>query len=194
MWNDSPAAAVPPHSFTFVPISAAHAHMILAWRYDPPYDCYNPAPDASEQAIAEVFLNPEYHYYAVLDQRGDLIAFRCFGADARVPGGNYTADALDMGGGMRPDLTGRGLGPHLMRAAMAFACPLFHPRAFRTTVASWNVRALRACLRAGYRPTTSFHNPHGVAFTILMQPATRQSPDPLATSAGLSSPISGGSR
>jgi len=46
------------------------------------------------------------HYVAVLDARDEMIAFRCFGPEARVLGGAYFEDALDMGGGLRPDLTG----------------------------------------------------------------------------------------
>ncbi len=154
----------PTHAFHFVPMTAAYARAILAWRYDAPYDFYNADPASVEANIADVFLNPAYRYYAVLDAQGTLIAYRCFGDDARVLGGDYAADALDMGGGLRPDLTGRGLGPHVMLAAIAFARLHFAPRAFRTTVAAWNTRAMRACIKAGYQTTTTFHSPAGFAF------------------------------
>jgi [ribosomal protein S18]-alanine N-acetyltransferase len=169
------AEAATPPAFRFVPMTAAYARAVLAWRYEPPYDFYNAGPDEADEDIAAVFLNPAFHYYAVLDERSDLVAFRCFGEDARVPGGDYTADALDMGGGLRPDLTGRGIGPHLMRAAMAFAVPIFAPAAFRTTVAAWNTRALRACARAGYQPASAFRSAGGVEFVILLR-AAREGP------------------
>jgi len=151
-----------------------YAQEVFAWRYEPPYDFYNPSGDEADFVAA--FLNPEYRYYAVLNPDGTLIAYRCFGEDARVPGGDYRADALDMGGGLRPDLTGRGLGPQVMQAAMEFAQEVFAPRAFRVTVAEWNARALKACVKAGYQPTAAFENPVGVRFVVLMR-TSLDSPD-----------------
>ena len=150
-------------------MTMAYARMLLLWQYEPPYDFYNADPATDDAEIATSFLAPEYHYYAVLDGQQALIAYRCFGADARVPGGDYSADALDMGGGLRPDLTGRGIGPQLMRASMDFAQATFAPQAFRVTVAAWNTRAKRACLKVGYQPVSTFHNPRGVPFVILEQ-------------------------
>jgi [ribosomal protein S18]-alanine N-acetyltransferase len=166
-----PASAALPSTFAFVPMTAAYARALLAWHYDPPYDVYNADPDMAEADIAESFLNPAYHYYAVLDAQGVLIAYRCFGEDARVPGGDYSADALDMGGGLRPDLTGRRLGPQIMRAAMTFARAHFAPRAFRTTVAAWNTRAQRACSKVGYQPLAAFHTPQGAPYVIMLRDA-----------------------
>jgi RimJ/RimL family protein N-acetyltransferase len=151
----------------FVPMTEAYARAILGWRYDPPYDAYNLDPATAEADLTAVFLNPEYHYHAVLDAQGELIAYRCFGPDAQVPGGDYSADALDMGGGLRPDLTGRGLGPHVMLAAIEFARARFAPPAFRATVAAWNTRALRACAKAGYRPVQRFQSTAGAEFVVL---------------------------
>ena len=160
-----------PTTFKFVPMTAVYARVIGAWQYEPPYDFYNADPDSDDDELADTFLNPTYHYYALLDEGGALVAFRCFGEDARVPGGDYSADALDMGGGLRPDLTGRGLGSQVMRAAMAFARTTFAPRAFRTTVAAWNTRALRACMKVGYQRSNTFHSPRGVPFVILLRDA-----------------------
>jgi ribosomal-protein-alanine N-acetyltransferase len=47
-----------------------------------------------------------------------------------VPGGTYGADALDTGGGLRPDLTGRGLGREALEVGLAFGRSRFAPRAF----------------------------------------------------------------
>ncbi len=159
---------VPP-TFHFVPMAETYARQILTWHYAPPYDFYNPDPTTIEADVFGVFLNPAYRYYAVLDHHGNLIAHRCFGKDAQVPGGDYRADALDMGGGLRPTLTGRGLGPYVIRAAMEFARTTFAPNAFRTTVAAWNTRALRACANVGYQPVHTFQSPSNITFVILMR-------------------------
>ncbi len=161
-----------PSEFKFVPMTEIHARDAAGWRYEPPYDFYNLNPSALENIIFKSYLNPDMNYYAVLDEQGRLIAFRCFGKDAQVPGGDYSADALDMGGGLRPDLTGQGLGPHIMNAAIAFARPLFAPRAFRVTVAEFNLRARRACEKIGYTQVQRFVAPHNqIPFVVLMRKA-----------------------
>lgn len=137
-------------AFTFRKMDEASARQIAAWRYEPPYDIYNCDPDGVAEHI-QVLLNPQYHYYTVWDEAGELIAFRCFGEDAQVLGGDYRAEALDMGGGLRPDLTGQGLGASIIEAAFEFARQHFAPKAFRATVAAFNQRALRVCEKVGYR-------------------------------------------
>jgi ribosomal-protein-alanine N-acetyltransferase len=161
-----------PTSFNFKPMTEACARLALSWCYEPPYDFYNHDTTQLDALIHNSFLNPAYHYFSVLDDQDVLIAFRCFGEDARVPGGDYSAEALDMGGGLRPDLTGHGLGPQVIRAAMDFARAEFSPRAFRATVAEFNLRAQRACEKVGYVLIQHFIATHsGVPFVILIRDA-----------------------
>jgi [ribosomal protein S18]-alanine N-acetyltransferase len=111
------------------------------------------------QDMVNGLLNPAYHYYTVWDHEENLIGYRCFGEDARVPGGDYREEALDMGGGLRPDLTGQGLGAPFVRSAINFALEEFSPKAFRATVASFNIRALRVCESVGYRKIRQSYSP-----------------------------------
>lgn len=158
-------------SFTLRPLTRSDAETIFTWRYPAPYDLYNLDARPLSEAV-EPLLDPEHRYYAVLDVEGELIAFRCFGSDAQVEGGDYSEDALDMGGGLRPDLVGRGLGPSVISAAMSFARQKFNPRRFRTTVASFNVRALRVCLGLGYFSSSEFMRESDQRrFTVLMREA-----------------------
>jgi len=158
-------------AFTFPTMDEASARKIVSWRYDPPYEMYNCDPNAIEETV-QGFLNPHYHYYSVWDEAEELIGYRCFGEDGRIPGGDYRAAALDMGGGLRPDLTGQGRGAHFMEAAFAFARRHFAPVAFRATVASFNTRALRVCEQVGYRQVQTFVNTHtGQPFVVLMRDA-----------------------
>jgi RimJ/RimL family protein N-acetyltransferase len=152
----------------FRPMDTTHARVIATWRYEPPYDFYDLGDDISD------LLRPDYHYYAVTDSDGELVGYCCFGADARVPGGDYPADgALDVGIGLRPDLTGRGLGPGFLRAILGFGGRTFAPSAFRTTVAAFNERSLHLCMGAGFRPVQRFARPGDQAeFVILDRPAT----------------------
>ncbi len=167
------APPLPVDGFLFRPITAADVAHLFTWHYPPPYDLYNPGAGGSLTGLQAAFLQPDYRYHAVFPagapDGGELIAYRCFGVDARVPGGHYDDDRLDMGGGMRPDLTGRGWGPLLMRAAMRFAHDSFGATRFRATVAAFNERALKACQKAGYRMAASFDHPAaGRRFIILV--------------------------
>lgn len=155
--------------FTLRPITRTDAEAIASWRYPDPYQLYNYEPKDRSEAVANL-LDPAHHYYAVFGDAADLIAFRCFGPDARVAGGDYSEDALDMGGGLRPDLTGRGLGRSVISEAMAFGRETFRPTRFRTTVASFNLRALHVCRSLGYRPVSEFTRQSDQRrFTILTQ-------------------------
>jgi GNAT superfamily N-acetyltransferase len=93
-------------------------------------------------------------FLAARDDRDDLIGFLCFGAAAQVPGGHdanlYQEDLLDIGLGLRPDLTGCGLGQSFVKAALECASAMFLPRGFRLTVAAFNERAIRVYERIGF--------------------------------------------
>jgi RimJ/RimL family protein N-acetyltransferase len=133
------------------------AQAILAWRYPSPYDLYN-LDKVNIQDALQVFLDPEYAYYTVADGNGDggLAAFCCFGSDAQVFGGDYRAPGLDIGVGMRPDLTGQGRGESYVNAVLDFARLMFSPDSFRVTVAEFNQRALRVWEKVGFRPVQAF--------------------------------------
>ena len=143
--------------FTFRKMDEASGREIIHWQYDSPYDFYNHSPLEIEDNVQQL-LNPGYQYFSVWDDSGTLIGYRCFGEDARVPGGDYSKAALDMGGGLKPDLTGQGLGTEFMKAAFEFARHNYAPKAFRATVATFNKRALRVCEKVGYRKIQTFES------------------------------------
>jgi [ribosomal protein S18]-alanine N-acetyltransferase len=87
-----------------------------------------------------------------------------------VPGYDYDESALDTGGGLRPDLTGRGLGAQAISAGLAFGQREFAPAAFRMTIAAFNVRAQRVVLGLGFTLTASFlATTTGVRYQILVR-------------------------
>ena len=160
-----------PATLQFVPFERRHAFEMLSWRYPAPYEIYNAAEPVNEAAI-HALLQPELHYLSVLNEQDEMIAFQCYGSDAQVPGGDYTAEALDLGGGLRPDLTGNGIGRNVIAAAMNYAVRQFHPRLFRVTVAGFNQRATKVCERLGYKVANHFTRPaDGLEFQIMPQPA-----------------------
>ena len=154
---------------SFRPITMADAQILIGWQYAEPYRLYNFASDGPAEAL-QFFADPANAYHAAIDAGGELVAYRCFGADAQVRGGNYPDDALDTGGGMRPDLTGQGLGLPMLQAGLALGRQLYAPRAFRVTVAAFNQRALAVVGRAGFQPAQRFTRAvDGREFVVLVR-------------------------
>ena len=141
------------------------------WRYGAPYDVYNLPSEKVEEEV-RYFLEPEVNCHAILDEKGDLVAYCTFGPDGRVPGGDYTAEALDIGLGVRPDLTGQGRGSIYVNAVVDFAKHRYRPLAYRVTVAEFNTRALRVWEKAGFRRIQRFgREPDGMGFVLLVRDA-----------------------
>jgi [ribosomal protein S18]-alanine N-acetyltransferase len=150
-------------SLRLAPIGAEQAAAVAAWRYPPPFDVYDSTPGDSSH-----MLQPELGYHAVTD--GDeLIGYCCFGADARVPGGDYDEPALDIGWGMRPDLMGRGGGVAFVGAILAHAEAMCSPAVMRVTIAAFNGRSRRVAERAGFRESGRFVARAGPEFAVLVR-------------------------
>jgi len=109
----------------------------------------------------------ELHVHAVR-RTGEFIGFCSFGEDGRVPGFDYDDSAVDVGAGMRPDLTGRGDGARFLTAILAFARDDLGCTNLRATIAAWNERALRAARAAGFEEQTRFETPDGRRFVVLL--------------------------
>src|ERR1022692_4157762 len=131
-------------------MAGAHAADIVTWRYPAPYDCYDMT--AADPAF---LADPASGYFALTDE-GRLIGFRSFGADGQVPGGAYDTSALDTGGGLRPELTGRGLGRRAITTGLDFGRRQFATDASRVTIATFNARAQRVVTSLGFRNIGSF--------------------------------------
>lgn len=147
------------------PLTREQAADICTWRYPAPYDCYD-----MTGADPDELLEPGSGFHALLE--GDeLVGFRSFGADGRVPGWAYDESALDTGGGLRPALTGKGLGRDAIAAGLDFGREHFAPAAFRVTVASFNTRALRVVESLGFERVGRFDAAtDGRSFEVLVRP------------------------
>ena len=148
------------------PFTPEEAVIAASWRYPGELAMYDGEPNTWHVFLAET--EEGHGYYAIVDD-SDLLGFCCFGPEARVagqPAGRN--DLLDLGGGIRPDLVGQGLGAAGMAAVLTYGRDRFSPAGFRTAIASFNRRSIVLCRWAGFRPTTSFQGPGGREFTELV--------------------------
>lgn len=152
-------------SMQIAALTRQHAVDICTWRYPSPYECYD-----MTNADPDWLLEPEAGFYALL-AGNQLIGFRSFGPDGQVPGWEYDDQALDTGGGLRPQLVGQGLGRRAISAGLAFGRAQFAPQAFRVTVATFNERALRVVEALGFQRCGHFNaETDGRSFEVLIRP------------------------
>jgi len=141
------------HGYLFRQMDDADAREISGWRYGPPYDFYDS--NAGPADLAEL-LDPQSRtnvYFSALDGENRLVGFFQY---------EESDEAVDVGLGLRPDLTGRGLGVEFVLAGPAFARERFSPRRFILSVATFNGRAIGVYERAGFRRGEVFmHHTNG---------------------------------
>ncbi len=143
-------------------VTVEDAHDFASWRYGGEYAVYDA--DAEDW---ERFLDPIWAYRSLRDESGAAVGYCCFGADARVPGGRYEGDAVDLGGGLRPELTGAGRGDEFLAAVMGEAERMSPGARLRVTIAAFNRRALRMVEKAGFVEVERFTGPDDRPFVVL---------------------------
>jgi [ribosomal protein S18]-alanine N-acetyltransferase len=146
-------------SLTFSPLSQEEAEAISEWHYPEPYSFYDWRADPDDlRELLDPALRGEA-YWAVHDDGGELV-------------GNFSfkpkGDAVEMGLGLRPDLTGRGLGAAFLAAGLEFARERFSPERFTLAVATFNERAIKVYERAGFvRDRVYMHSTNGGEWEFL---------------------------
>lgn len=137
----------------FRPFTEQDALAAASWRYPEPYASYDL--DPWDRNVVAALLREQNQYHAIL-RDDETVGFYCLGEDARIPGWDYDASALDLGMGLRPDITGQGQGS-LYMAAVVFHLRQQKPGVtIRASVASWNHRAIRLCESAGFQLIAKF--------------------------------------
>jgi ribosomal-protein-alanine N-acetyltransferase len=118
------------------------ANAIATWHYEPPYDFYDFAQDPED--LAELLDSANWGTtlrYAVTDEHDTLVGFFSF---------TPQEDALEIGLGLRPDLTGQGSGTAFLEAGLAYAREHLQAGAFSLRVATFNQRAIKTYERTGF--------------------------------------------
>lgn len=150
--------------YVFALMDETTARAMRRWQYEGPYAVYTVGDEGGD--ITEE-VDRRSPYFAVHGD-GELVGFFAFGTSAEVSQQDEPAlfgpeRSLTIGLGLRPDLTGRGLGASFVAAGLEFARQQFAPASFRLYVLSWNERAIRVYERAGFTRTRVFvqRNVHG---------------------------------
>lgn len=123
------------------------AEEIASWHYEGEYTFYD---FASDQEDLEELLNPELRgdsMYTARNPDDELVGFYSF---------NQIAGALDIGVGLRPDLTGQGLGRSFVDAGLTFAKVTYSPEVIQLRVAAFNKRAIKVYKLVGFAEVEHF--------------------------------------
>jgi [ribosomal protein S18]-alanine N-acetyltransferase len=131
-------------TFRIRPLDDDDVETILTWRYDAPYDVYDPGAEADDVSEMRAATGGRAPWFAVEDESGEVVGFFEF-----TPVGS-PVEEVEIGLGLRPDRTGRGLGPGFVEAAVAFARDTWGPSRVVLDVFPWNERAIRAYEQAGF--------------------------------------------
>lgn len=133
--------------YQIVPMTQSQAELIAnSWRYEGIYAFYDM--DQDEEDLAE-FLDPEArkgNVFAVT-QMEDVIGFCSI---------QIENDEVEIGFGMRPDLTGKGFGQEFVSFLVDYIVNTCHREKITLAVAAFNKRAITVYERIGFRQTEYF--------------------------------------
>lgn len=145
------------------------ALQILNWSYEPPYDFYNN--EVTEIAIHELISGD---YQVVVDETTDLVGFYCVGGPAQVFAGLlvgvYESPCVDVGFGMRPELTGQGYGGDFVSFILKDVRSQHGDETLRLTVATFNKRAIHLYEKLGFVKSKTFKRDQSEFITMEQEP------------------------
>jgi ribosomal-protein-alanine N-acetyltransferase len=154
-------------NLSFADADPRHIEEFCSWTYPEPYERYSLDSSAIPYFLT-LLEDPQGSLTMITDPSGQLIAYVTTGTDARVPGGDYAEELIDIGLGIRPELTGRGLGTEIVAKVLGRLEKSFPGLGFRVTIAEFNHRAQKVWMRNGFVESKRFISEKtGDAFLIL---------------------------
>lgn len=130
-------------TYRLEPLTAEQGEAMAQWRYPGPWAVYDVTGP----------IDPAGGFWAVLDEEGQVAGYACFGLEARVPGLDERPGVLDVGVGMRPELTGQGRGAAFAAAVLEHGRSVSGAGRLRAVVQEWNERSRRLLGRLGFEET-----------------------------------------
>lgn len=136
--------------FEFKIMNEDYAAQIANWHYKGIYAFYDMDQDLED--LQELLDSRSWtdQYYAVVAENDELAGYFSFFQEE--------PSAVTIGLGLRPDLTGKGLGQAFIEAGLDFAKAKFNPEIFCLSVAIFNKRAIRLYERIGFKSDGVFMN------------------------------------
>jgi ribosomal-protein-alanine N-acetyltransferase len=131
-------------------MTAADARAVAAWRYPGDYSFYDADADADD--LAELLNPAEWgHRYFAADQEAphELAGLLVVKLSGRV---------AEIRLGLRPGLTGLGLGESFVGACLRFAAVTLGAESYTLAVAAFNQRAITVHERAGFRTVERYEH------------------------------------
>ena len=129
-------------------LSQKNARIIAdEWHYDGQYAFYDMKNDQEDY---DEIISPQLrknNYFQVLDTNGNLVAFFCLDPDKKKK------EQVEVGLGLAPNLTGRGLGSEFMSVIENFVKDNYDYKVIVLSVADFNLRAIKVYQMAGYVQT-----------------------------------------
>lgn len=129
------------------------------WHYDAEYSFYDM--EADKEDLVE-FLDPNKRGDSnfVVTKDNDIIGFFSFN--------QVDINTIDIGLGMRPNLTGNGSGLEFLKAGIEFAESKYTPQKIILSVSTFNQRAIKVYRKIGFEEVDTFmQNTNGDSFEFL---------------------------
>lgn len=129
-------------------LTQANADQIARkWHYSGQYDFYDMEndPEDFEEIITSKLRGNKY--YQVLDDKDELVGYFCLE--------RLSERKVEVGLGLRPELTGQGLGLSFVKEIEAFVQKNFNYKIILLSVASFNKRAIKVYQKAGFKKAGS---------------------------------------
>ncbi|PSR34165.1 MAG: hypothetical protein C7B46_06345 [Sulfobacillus benefaciens] len=129
--------------YAIMPMTSNEAVVVSQWHYPGRYAFYDwdADPDDLDELLQSV-ANDQGKYFAVRNQSDGLVGFLEF---------TVGPDIVEIGLGLAPEPTGRGLGLSFVQSAIEFCRQRYQTKTLRVSVAHFNQRAITTYQRAGFR-------------------------------------------
>jgi [ribosomal protein S18]-alanine N-acetyltransferase len=134
--------------YIFMQLTQKHAEDIAYnWHYESIYSFYDMESDEED---LEEFLDAKLRgnsYFSVL-QDNVVVGFFCVN--------KIDIDTIEIGLGMKPDLTGAGKGLEFLKAGLEFVKETYSPKVIILSVATFNLRAIKVYKKVGFESIELF--------------------------------------
>jgi [ribosomal protein S18]-alanine N-acetyltransferase len=127
-------------AFQFRPMTQEDAEAVARWHYPEPFSFYDWETDDLPELLDPGLRSEDL--VAVDDDSGNLVGFFHYKPPHHP--------SLEIGLGLHPDWTGRGLGQSFVEAGLDYARRRYAPEEFRLSVAAFNRRAITVYERVGF--------------------------------------------